>query len=222
MIELDHLVAGYGAQAVTPSLCGVVEQGSMTAIVGANGCGKSTLLKTLAGVLTPVSGALRWPQSRPIIGWLAQRQTLDPHFPVSVQDVVSMGSWPRVSLFRGLNREKRTQVSVALERVGMQALANTTIDALSGGQFQRMLFARMWLQKAPLVMLDEPFTGIDEVTSQLLMEQIVDMHQQGQTILAVLHDSERVNRYFPQTLRLDGVSARWGATIAQAHEVCTA
>ena len=156
------------------------------------------------------------------MGWLAQRQTLDPHFPSTVQGVVSRGSWPRTSRFRGLNREKRKQVSVALERVGMLAMANNTIDALSGGQFQRMLFARMWLQQAPLVMLDEPFTGVDEVTSQLLMEQIVDMHQQGQTILAVLHDSERVSRYFPQTLRLDGVSASWGATLPQAQEVCLA
>ena len=222
MIELDHLVAGYGSDAVTPALCGVVERGSMTAIVGANGCGKSTLLKTLAGVLTPVSGALRWPSERPTIGWLAQRQTLDPHFPLTVQDVVSMGSWPRISLFRGLNRQARTQVSAALERVGMLALANSTIDTLSGGQCQRMLFARMWLQHAPLVMLDEPFTGIDEITSQLLMEQIVDMHQQGKTILAVLHDSERVTRYFPQTLCLDGVQASWGATIPQATGACRA
>ncbi|MGK9174070.1 ATP-binding cassette domain-containing protein [Yokenella regensburgei] len=212
MIELDHVVAGYGGQAVTPSLCGVVERGSMTAIVGANGCGKSTLLKTLAGLLVPVSGALRWPESRPVIGWLAQRQSLDPHFPVTVQDVVSMGSWPRVSLFRGLSSKERKQVPEALERVGIRALAGHTIDTLSGGQFQRMLFARMWLQQAPLVMLDEPFTGVDEATSQVLMEQIVDMHQHGQTILAVLHDSERVSRYFPQTLRLDGASARWGAT----------
>ena len=215
MIELDHLVAGYGSDAVTPALCGVVERGSMTAIVGANGCGKSTLLNTLAGILPPVSGALRWASARPTIGWLAQRQTLDPHFPLTVQDVVSMGSWPRISLFRGLNRQARTQVSAALERVGMLALANNTIDTLSGGQCQRMLFARMWLQHAPLVMLDEPFTGIDEITSQLLMEQIVDMHQQGQTILAVLHDSERVSRYFPQTLRLDGACANWGATRPQ-------
>lgn len=222
MIELDHLVAGYGSEAVTPALCGRVERGSMTAIVGANGCGKSTLLKTLAGVLTPVSGALRWPSTRPTIGWLAQRQTLDPHFPLTVQDVVSMGSWPRISLFCGLNRQARTQVSAALERVGMLALANSTIDTLSGGQCQRMLFARMWLQHAPLVMLDEPFTGIDEITSQLLMEQIVDMHQQGQTILAVLHDSERVTRYFPQTLRLDGVQASWGATVPQPVGACRA
>ena len=212
MIALDHLVAGYGSRAITPSLCGVIEAGSMTAIVGANGCGKSTLLKTLAGILPPVSGTLRWSPSRPVIGWLAQRQTLDPHFPITVQDVVSMGTWPRISLFRGLNRQARAHVCEALERVGMVNMAKTTVEALSGGQFQRMLFARMWLQHAPLVMLDEPFTGIDEDTSQVLMEQIVDMHQQGQTILAVLHDSERVKRYFPQTLRLDTESARWGAT----------
>lgn len=205
MITLDHLVAGYGSQAITPSLCGVIEAGSMTAIVGANGCGKSTLLKTLAGILPPVSGTLRWSPSRPVIGWLAQRQTLDPHFPITVQDVVSMGAWPRISLFRGLNRQARAHVCEALERVGMLNMAKTTVEALSGG-------ARMWLQQAPLVMLDEPFTGIDEATSQVLMEQIVDMHQQGQTILAVLHDSERVKRYFPQTLRLDTESAHWGAT----------
>lgn len=212
MIELDHLVAGYGARAVTPALCGILERGSMTAIVGANGCGKSTLLKTLAGILTPVSGTLRWRASRPVIGWLAQRQTLDAGFPVTVQDVVSMGCWPRVSLFSGLNRQARHQVAAALERTGMLAMAKATVDTLSGGQFQRMLFARLWLQQAPLVMLDEPFTGIDEATTHLLMAQMVEMHRQGQTLLAVLHDSERVRRFFPQTLRLDGEQAYWGAT----------
>jgi len=78
MIELDHLVAGYGSRAITPSLCGVIEAGSMTAIVGANGCGKSTLLKTLAGILPPVSGTLRWTPSRPVIGWLATRREAGP------------------------------------------------------------------------------------------------------------------------------------------------
>jgi zinc/manganese transport system ATP-binding protein len=93
-------------------------------------------------------------------------------------------------------------------------MAGETIDTLSGGQFQRMLFARIWVQNAPLVMLDEPFTGIDEATSQLLMEQMVDMHRAGQTLLAVLHDSARVTRYFPQTLRLDETRAQWGATLS--------
>lgn len=214
MIELDHLVAGYGQRAITPALCGTLETGSMTAIVGANGCGKSTLLKTLAGFLPPVSGTQTWHPARPVIGWLAQRHALESQFPITVQDVVRMGCWPRIGLLRGINRRARTQADRALERVGLQALANTTIDELSGGQFQRMLFARVWVQQAPLVMLDEPFTGIDEATSQLLMGLIVDMHRAGQTILAVLHDSQRVLRHFPQTLRLDGTAAQWGETHA--------
>lgn len=212
MIELDHLVAGYDRLAITPALCGTLERGSMTAIVGANGCGKSTLLKTLAGFLPPVSGVLYWQPTRPTIGWLAQRHALESQFPLTVQDVVCMGCWPRISLFRGLNRDARKRVAQGLERVGLTAMARETIDTLSGGQFQRMLFARVWVQNAPLVMLDEPFTGIDESTSQVLMEQIVDMHREGQTILAVLHDSERVTRYFPQTLRLGEKAAQWGST----------
>lgn len=224
MIELDHLVAGYDRLAITPALCGTLERGSMTAIVGANGCGKSTLLKTLAGFLPPVSGVLRWQPSRPTIGWLAQRHALESQFPLTVQDVVCMGCWPRISLFRGINRDARKRVAQGLERVGLAAMARETIDTLSGGQFQRMLFARVWVQHAPLVMLDEPFTGIDEITSQILMEQIVDMHREGQTILAVLHDSERVARYFPQTLRLGETAAQWGASdqSQRTAEVCSA
>ncbi|WP_144817841.1 MULTISPECIES: metal ABC transporter ATP-binding protein [Enterobacteriaceae] len=216
MIELDHLVAGYGGQAVTPALSGVIEAGSMTAIVGANGCGKSTLLKTLAGFQPAVSGTLRWHSTRPTIGWLAQRHALQSDFPVTVQDVVSMGCWPRTGLFSGLGRRARQRVAASLDRVGLLALAHVTIDRLSGGQFQRMLFARVLVQEAPLVMLDEPFTGIDESTSQLLMEVMVDMHRQGQTLLAVLHDSERVTRYFPQILRLDTDNVFWGATAEAA------
>lgn len=212
MIELDHLVAGYAQRGITPALCGTLETGSMTAIVGANGCGKSTLLKTLAGFLPAVSGRLDWQPARPVIGWLAQRHALESQFPITVQDVVRMGCWPHIGLFSALSRSARKRAADALERVGLLPLAKTTIDELSGGQFQRMLFARVWVQQAPLVMLDEPFTGIDEVTSELLMGLIVDMNRQGQTILAVLHDSQRVLRHFPQTLRLDGETAQWGAT----------
>lgn len=214
MMELDHLVAGYDRLAITPALCGTLARGSMTAIVGANGCGKSTLLKTLAGFLPPVSGVLRWQGARPTIGWLAQRHALEAQFPLTVQEVVSMGCWPRISLFAGLNRDARKRVAQGLERVGLTEMARETIDTLSGGQFQRMLFARIWVQNAPLVMLDEPFTGIDEATSHLLMEQMVDMQRAGQTLLAVLHDSARVTRYFPQTLRLDEKRAQWGATLS--------
>ena len=184
-----------------------MDAGRRTAIPGANGGGKSTLLKTLAGFIPPVSGGLCWSGKRPVIGWLAQRHALEAQFPVTVRDVVSMGGWPGSSLFRGFNRTMRLRVESALDRVGLRALAGTTIDELSGGQFQRMLFARVLLQRAPLVMLDEPFTGVDEATCEVLMDLMLEMHQQGQTLLAVLHDSQRVARHFPQVMRLDTVSS---------------
>ncbi|QKN80711.1 metal ABC transporter ATP-binding protein [Scandinavium goeteborgense] len=212
MIELDHLVAGYDQQAITPTLCGTIETGSLTAIIGVNGCGKSTLLKTLAGFIPPVSGQLRWHGPRQVIGWLAQRHALESQFPLSVYDVVSQGAWPRVSLFRGLNAEMRRRIASALERVGLSSLGASPIETLSGGQFQRMLFARVLVQQAPLVMLDEPFTGIDEATNQVLMELILEMHREGQTVLAVLHDNLRVARHFPETLLLESQHARWGDT----------
>ncbi|MCX2316074.1 ATP-binding cassette domain-containing protein [Klebsiella quasipneumoniae] len=214
MIELEQLVTGYGGAAITPPLSGMICPGSLTAIVGLNGCGKSTLLKTLAGFLPPVSGRLRWQGKRPVIGWLAQRHALESQFPLNVQDVVSQGAWPGVSLLRGLSGDTRRRIGAVLERVGLASLAKTPIEALSGGQFQRMLFARVMVQRAPLVMLDEPFTGIDEATSRELMELILDMHRQGQTILAVLHDNQRVADFFPETLLLTRQRAYWGATRA--------
>lgn len=214
MIELDNLVAGYEQLAITPSLCGTIESGSLTAIVGINGCGKSTLLKTLAGFIPPVSGNVHWPAGRPVIGWLAQRLALESQFPLTVQDVVSQGAWPRVSLLRSLKGETRRKIGSALERVGLSSLSKEPIESLSGGQFQRMLFARVLVQQAPLVMLDEPFTGIDEATTQVLMDVILEMHRDGQTILAVLHDNQRVARHFPETLLLASHHAHWGETSA--------
>lgn len=206
MIELQHLVAGYDRLPITRPLNEVIPRGSMTAITGANGCGKSTLLKTLAGFLPPVSGGFRWCGKRPVIGWLAQRHELEAQFPLTVQDVVSMGCWPGLSLFAGLGRQSLARIDHALERVGLTAMAGAVIDELSGGQFQRMLFARVLVQQAPLVMLDEPFTGVDETTSNVLMDLMLEMTQQGQTLLAVLHDSERVTRHFSQILRLDAAT----------------
>jgi len=209
MIVMNELMAGYDRQPVTRPLSGVIERGSMTAIIGANGCGKSTLLKTLAGFIPPVSGDFRWQGKRPVIGWLAQRHALEAQFPLTVQDVGSMGCWPGISLFSGFRRDTRLRITEALERVGLESMALSTIDELSGGQFQRMLFARVLVQQAPLVMLDEPFTGVDEVTCNVLMALMLEMYQQGQTLLAVLHDSERVSRHFPQTLRLDVDTPLW-------------
>ncbi|UYW75798.1 ATP-binding cassette domain-containing protein [Pseudocitrobacter faecalis] len=207
MIVFDNLCIGYDGEAIASPVDGRITRGNLMAIVGANGCGKSTLLKTLAGFIPPVSGKVRWQVRRPVIGWLAQRQELDQQFPLTVQDVVSQGAWPRLSLLYGMGPGMRKRIATALERVGLLSLAKAPINTLSGGQFQRMLFARILVQQAPLVMLDEPFTGVDETTTEMLMSLILDMQRHGQTVLAVLHDSEKVARFFPQVLELGGVRA---------------
>lgn len=209
MIELSALRVGYANNPVTPEISGTIVRGCMLAIVGENGCGKSTLLKTLAGFIPAVSGEVYWPAGRPVIGWLAQRQTMETQFPIVVQDVVAMGLWPEFSLFRAFRAAQRQRIASALARVGLTHLAKSPIDALSGGQFQRMLFARVWLQQAPLVMLDEPFTGVDEGTTTILMSLMEEMCQRGQTVLAVLHDTPRATRYFTDILRLNHNACEW-------------
>ena len=212
ILTAENLKFRYDSEQPVYALDGVstsVKRGEFVAVLGANGCGKSTLLKTLAGFIPPVSGTFRWQGRRPVVGWLAQRHALEAQFPLTVQDVVSMGCWPAISLFAGFRRDTRMRIAGALERVGLESMAFSTIDELSGGQFQRMLFARVLVQQAPLVMLDEPFTGVDEATCNVLMDLMLEMYMQGQTLLAVLHDSERVSRHFPQTLRLDADTPHW-------------
>lgn len=212
MIQLEQLQIGYRNQVIAPVINGSFVSGSMTAVIGDNGCGKSTLLKTLTGLLPPVSGRVLWRANKPPhIAWLLQINELDRQFPLRVQDVVSMGCWPRHSLFTSLRRQQTT-IHQALERVGLDDMRLDPIETLSGGQFQRMLFARLLVQQARLVLLDEPFTGVDEETCNLLMELIKAMHQQGTTVIAVLHDQLCVMRHFPHILRITSQDIKWGCT----------
>ncbi|BAE73460.1 metal ion ABC transporter ATP-binding component [Sodalis glossinidius str. 'morsitans'] len=211
MIMLRDLVTGYQGQGIGVPLDGRFDSGSMTAIVGANGSGKSTLLKTLAGLLPPVQGSLSFgPAGRPRIGYLPQQVEMDRQFPLTVFDVVAMGCWPASGLLRRINRAGQAAIWQALTRVGLETLAQCAISTLSGGQFQRMLFARLLVQEAPLILLDEPFSGIDKPTCGLLMTVIEQLHRQGRTIIVVLHDNQLVAQHFPQTLWLSSSQPAWG------------
>lgn len=220
MISLNQLVLGYQGRAVTPPLTGHIVKGSMTAIIGPNGTGKSTLLKTILKLQSPVSGQLSFTEGRPRIAWLPQLAEMERQFPTTVYDVVCMGAWPARGLFSSLNRQIRLRVADAIERVGLTTLSKQPIEALSGGQFQRMLFARLLVQNAPLVLLDEPFTGVDSQTSDFLMTLICQMHQAGQTVMAVLHDNELVSRHFPQVLLLTQDHFHWGDTAEVLPHYC--
>lgn len=213
MIELQQVVLGYQGRAVASPLSGTFCAGSMTAVIGANGTGKSTLLKTLLQLHAPLMGNITFTLgAAPRTAWLPQLAEMDRQFPATVYDVVSMGSWPERGIFTSLTRRHRQRVMEAIDRVGLGEMCAQPIETLSGGQFQRMLFARLLIQNAPLVLLDEPFTGVDAQTTQFLMTLIRQMHESGQTVITVLHDNELVARYFPEVLLLSPEACHWGPT----------
>jgi len=209
MITLNKLVVGYQQRAVTPELVGEFTQGSMTALVGDNGSGKSTLLKTLCGMIPPVSGSISLPSPRPTIAWLPQHAELEKTFPLTVFDLVAMGFWRQCGWFGGINRQQRKQIFEALERVRMLPFVDASPGTLSGGQLQRVLFARLLIQDAELLLLDEPFSGVDSDTITLLIELLAERHRAGCTLIVVLHDMATVANHFPQVLRLKANHSEW-------------
>lgn len=212
MITLQQAVVGYGGTTLFPPLSGHFVAGSLTAVVGVNGAGKSTLLKTLAGLLPLQSGSLLFSDNRlPRMAYLPQQAELDRQFPILVSDLVAMGCWPQSGMFGGLSKRAALQIAEALDTVGMVPMARSPVGELSGGQLQRVLFARLLVQQAPLILLDEPFTGIDSATIQLLLQVIAQLHREGRTVIAVLHDMSMVASHFPQALLLTPQCCHWGA-----------
>lgn len=223
MIALHDLTFGYRGQTPLGTLSGSFSAGSLTAIIGENGTGKSTLLKTLAGLLAPLSGKLRLDRAAaPLIGYLPQLSEFDRQFPLSVTDLVLMGSLPQRGMFGGLNATWQRKASEALDAVTMTEHARSPIGHLSGGQLQRVLFARLLVMDAVILLLDEPFTGVDAETTQALLTLIRQRHEQGCTILAVLHDQRIVEHHFPQVLQLSPTGHRWGRTSSVLSSACPA
>lgn len=209
MIVFDKLRAGYSGRSITPTLSGTLPTGSLTAITGDNGCGKSTLLKTLAGLLPPCSGDFQL-NSREI-ALLPQQQSLDRNFPVTVNDIVKMGCWQQRTWYGRLPKDIQRKVAQALAITDITSIAKLPLSHLSGGQLQRALFSRMWLQPSNIWLLDEPFTGVDEATTRQLMSLTQQMVNQGKTIVMVLHDEGLVQRYCDIQIRLTADQAHWAS-----------
>ncbi|MCG8707435.1 ABC transporter ATP-binding protein [Brenneria sp. 4F2] len=213
MIALHELSFGYRGQSPLGTLSGRFLSGSLTAIIGANGSGKSTLLKTLASLLPPLSGTFTFNHAgKNTLGYLPQLSEFDRQFPISVCDLVLMGALPHCGILRGIGAEWQQKAMQALDAVSMAEYARQHIGTLSGGQLQRILFARLLLTQSPIILLDEPFTGIDSQTTQTLLRIISRLHAEGRTILAVLHDLDLVEAHFPQVLQLANGGHRWGTS----------
>ncbi|WP_231849326.1 zinc ABC transporter ATP-binding protein AztA [Serpentinimonas raichei] len=212
-IELHNLTVGYERHPAVHHLSLRWAAGSLVAIVGPNGAGKSTLLKALAGELRPLSGRIEGLAGRRV-AYLPQTPQIDRSFPVTVQDLVQLGLWHQVGALGRWKGAHRQRCREALATVGLQGFEARTIDTLSGGQFQRALFARLMLQDAELLLLDEPFAAVDENTSADLLQLLKDWSASGKTVLTVLHDLGLVRAHFPQALLLAREPVAHGATAA--------
>ncbi len=207
LLEVSRVSMRYDGVVALEDVSFTVEPGVRIAIVGPNGAGKSTLLKIIAGVLTPTTGAVRiyghGPQGHLCVAYIPQRSQVDWNFPMTVADVVMMGRVGKMGLFRHPGARDWEAVRRALEQVGMADLADRPIRALSGGQQQRMFIARALAQEAELLLMDEPFTGLDLPSQEGIMEILERLRRQGVTVLVATHDLEQAAAYFDRVLLLN-------------------
>jgi zinc/manganese transport system ATP-binding protein len=212
-ISCHDLTLGYDRHPAVHHITGEVARGDLLALVGPNGAGKSTLLKGIVGQLKPLSGYLSLDGlKRTDIAYLPQQIDIDRSFPINVFDAVAMGLWRDIGAWRGLDRERSLRVLEALSTLGLKDLADRSVGALSGGQFQRVLFARLLLQNAAIILLDEPFRAVDIKTVEDLLRLIDRWHCEGRTVIAALHDLDQVRAHFPETLLIAREVVAWGPT----------
>jgi zinc/manganese transport system ATP-binding protein len=210
-ITFRDLTLGYHSHPAVHHLNGAVRSGSLTAVVGQNGSGKSTLMKGIVGVLEPMAGACTV-RSGARVAYLPQQSELDRSFPARVVDLVTMGLWPKRGLLGRHTKEDRQAVANALLSVGLGGFESRSIDTLSGGQLQRALFARVLVQDADIILLDEPFNAVDAKTMGDLIAMIKRWHGDKLTVMVVVHDLDLVRTHFPETLLLARGPVAWGET----------
>ena len=210
-VVLENLTLGYAGRPAVRRLNGVFAPGLATAIVGPNGAGKSTLLKALAGLIAPMEGRVRVGDRRDI-AYLAQDPGIDRSFPISLEDLAALGLQARLGLFRGVAESQRRALAAAIASVGLSGLEARPIAALSGGQFQRALFARVLAQDSALILLDEPFAAQDARTIDHLADLVRRWSTEGRTLVLVLHDLDMARALCAETLVLAGEVVAWGPT----------
>jgi zinc/manganese transport system ATP-binding protein len=212
-VQFDNVTLGYDRHPAVHHLKGKIAPGALVAVIGPNGAGKSTLLRGIAGILKPLAGSidLGGLDARDI-AYLPQTADIDRSFPISVFDFVGTGLWRSTGLFGGIGKAARDKILDAIASVGLSGFENRTIGTLSGGQMQRVLFARVKLQDARLIVLDEPFNAIDSKTTADLLALVRRWHGEGRTVLAALHDMEMVRNHFTETLLLARGPVAWGPT----------
>jgi len=192
-LVLDHVTVVFDGVPVLEDVHGCVHEGDSVALVGPNGAGKSTLLRAILGLVPLASGSIEVLGTTPRaargrVGYVPQSDQLDPEFPIDALQVVLMGRYPRLGWFRRPTRADRRAAMDALERVGLADRAHSRFGSLSGGQRQRVLIARAVCQDAGLLLLDEPFNGVDAATQDAILEVLSELRSEGVAVVMPTHD----------------------------------
>ena len=193
-IEIKNLTVAYGENIALEDLNLNIEVGSLMALVGPNGAGKSTLIKTILKFLKQITGEIKI--NAKTLAYVPQRNSVDWDFPTTLFDVVEMGCYGRVGLFKRVSKEEKQKVLKAIEQVGMLEFKDRQISELSGGQQQRAFIARALVQEADIYLMDEPFQGVDSTTERSIVEILKQLKAEGKTIIVVHHDLQTVPAYF--------------------------
>jgi ABC-type Mn2+/Zn2+ transport system ATPase subunit len=208
-LVLDNVWAGYGDRAVLSGVSFALRPGTLTGLIGPNGAGKSTLIKVILGLHRPWRGSVRVlagdvGEVRGRIGYMPQIELVDWEFPVSVEDLVTLGRYGRLRRLRPPSGEDRERVRGALERVGLWELRRRQIGELSGGQQRRLLLARALARSAEFLLLDEPLAGLDVGAQEDLERLLRDLVAAGSTLLVATHDLHHVAHSYDEVLCLNG------------------
>ncbi|MBO0757849.1 MAG: ABC transporter ATP-binding protein [Bradyrhizobiaceae bacterium] len=230
LLQFRDVTLGYERHPAVHHLDGTVRRGALLAVVGPNGAGKSTLFKGIVGLLKPLAGQIDLNLRARDVAYLPQIAEIDRSFPIIVYDIVAMGLWRKVGLFAGIGRADREKIHAALASVGLTGFEQRPIATLSGGQMQRVLFARLLLEDARLIVLDEPFAAIDSKSADDLLAIVQRWHRENRTVLAALHDLELVKASFPEVLLLAREPVAWGPpthvltaeNLLKARQMCEA
>ena len=193
-IEIKNLTVAYGENIALENFNLDVEVGSLVALVGPNGAGKSTLIKTILKFLKQITGKIKINGKN--LAYVPQRNSVDWDFPTTLFDVVEMGCYGRVGLFKRVNKKEKQKVFKAIEQVGMLDFKDRQISELSGGQQQRAFIARALVQEADIYLMDEPFQGVDSTTEKSIVDILKKLKSEGKTLIVVHHDLQTVPTYF--------------------------
>lgn len=210
-VKLNNLTIAYDRQPALHHINGEFINGSLTAITGPNGAGKSTLLKAISGILPVFEGSIGLGSiSHKDIAYMPQASDMLRDFPINILQMVCAGFWQQCGGFGQITKSQSDKAIKALESVGLAGFEKRTLDSISSGQFQRALFARVIVQDAKLILLDEPFAAIDESTTEALLKIIKHWHSEGRTVICILHDFEQIKTNFNDCLLLARSIIAWG------------